>query len=1404
MHSKSVTSAASSAATSTVGVGRTEQFEQTMFQLIYLASGPQVFFMVLAVVLLFIDFAQMASFSLDPSLFTLSIFGVDLSFIQRTLTLVRVGSLAASLGTTALLAMGTTTLSFFVLFFLVCYFSARAIQQNAVPNMLLVRFIRVTLILFNTAGFIPVFSVLTALTLQYAGSFNFIDFTLFSIFGLASVSLTLVVGFTTLTSYPMTLTSRHPLARMHARVDMVYLISKAITVLLFQVDLPSRVMTGWMLGFLLLCTVLYTAFVPFYSMVTNTVRALSLYVLVCCASLGIHLLAATTFCALIPVVAFLPLFAYLVTAIPVSRFVGSWKANLRTVTRDKPLSASDQISLQPRRPILFPFQAEIALRSTVKAISRYEKRLIAIQKRVPSSLGEAEGMMNNDGTLNVQLLPHEWRDELDQLREAIRLEIDCGMRLFQVLLSRWPDSPFIRMAFINYVACYRTQTLTSVITNSMPRLELTKMLVIDVQYFIFICHRNPNSLQGDSSVMSRLEMQRNLSSVQKSQKLLTDQMHIFWSMVGRQRGVKLTLGKVNTFVGLVSRLESTMSMTEKLYSRVLKEPTPRLIRHYEQFVTLFSRPEMAAEYLNGLEGVADELEVVHMNSRGDIAQKKKITVQTFDFIRHKSSNLSLHLRAVVSVVAIATLFVISVLICIITLHLCRYVGWQIVITSGVALGANMISVGFSEIREGSPMALAAAVQCAGPMWKAVSDGMAESHIKAALSTYRQYTLPLLVAEDMSEIQDDPYRVISDVSVSVFEEGRDLITKTIQQQIYSIHSYLESEYVTVTTFSNGVPNGTTTKSVASFIPTVIYTAESIVSCIKNGGTIHSCTSELDDKLLSQEYSLVTSGLNAMFGVADRVFVVSQLFLLVQICVYVIIFTLFVLCFLFIFLVMYIIPVARSISFNAALISLFASLPPKMVNSIVCDFDRKKRRGRKMQRSRTSFTETNASPTHGRSRENFTDTSVAGPRQRLEPGSLKAHNRTLGLPAILKLPSKQSAATTNTGTGTRDTQDSTKEGDTLKGSHFQSRDSIGLDTDTVTGETDSLSSHHSMLDEFPESALAIALAATETSDPTTGSAPDLHDATLSNLSLAMGRRSVQILYAIRQTPILCTWLLLFVLIFVSMNLYALYETSDVSQSVQTIFIEYRYLLTLAHIHQWIAGSAWGAGAPLTTDEAALGVWNDLADLSEMVTFLSGQSHELSLIDSAWTAAPAFTRSVGARLLDTMAQDHWREGLYADEIAVVLHSTSCLRLVESQCSLSRRYDASKGLMPVLEAYLMYAENAAAELEAGMIGGPGQLFVNDTLPLDVLGGAFQIQGIMRTRFTEQVTNTQTNTLSFLVAFAVLLGLFYYIYLFRAIRRLSKVRTQFSLIFHSLRRKEIPAGLLAKFLLLFPEEDLE
>ncbi|KAG9391399.1 hypothetical protein J8273_6159 [Carpediemonas membranifera] len=128
----------------------------------------------------------------------------------------------------------------------------------------------------------------------------------------------------------------------------------------------------------------------------------------------------------------------------------------------------------------------------------------------------------------------------------------------------------------------------------------------------------------------------------------------------------------------------------------------------------------------------------------------------------------------------------------------------------------------------------------------------------------------------------------------------------------------------------------------------------------------------------------------------------------------------------------------------------------------------------------------------------------------------------------------------------------------------------------------------------------------------------------------------------------------------------------------------------------------------------------------------------------------------------------------------------------------------MPVLEAYLMYAENAAAELEAGMIGGPGQLFVNDTLPLDVLGGAFQIQGIMRTRFTEQVTNTQTNTLSFLVAFAVLLGLFYYIYLFRAIRRLSKVRTQFSLIFHSLRRKEIPAGLLAKFLLLFPEEDLE
>ncbi|KAG9393937.1 tmcB-like protein [Carpediemonas membranifera] len=1037
---------------------------------------------------------------------------------------------------------------------------------------------------------------------------------------------------------------------------------------------------------------------------------------------------------------------------------------------------------RPALPMLLPFQTEIALRSTIRRIRRQQSVIRNIERRVPTSIMEFDGGMTDGGTIDYDLLPEDWREDIAQAKETTQREIDACIRLFQFSRTRWRRSALSTMAYVHFIACFKSRTLTSVI-NSTSHVFHAPFTAIDAQYFYFICGKYASSLHGDSNAVGQVEAQRNMNTLHRSQRRLTDALASFWTLVEAQKSQKMTLGRLRDFLRHIRRIQSMLTATEKLYARMLKDPTPRVLRSYIQYIRMIYRDDVSAEYVCSLEGQADELEVVRGNEHGAISRRRTAArVPMFDLHRRSANFVSMHTRALGSVVLIAVLFSTAILMVAAALQLCRFISWQLVMASGVATGVQMVGLGLSTLREGSPVTLAAAVQCAGPFWKAVTEELAESYISAALGTYHNF-LYVYETEDWTMMQEDPYGTVIAVSESSYTKTINTVIKTLTRRAYNLEDLLISGRINETTFTAGAISSVDEVSIYSFISHAVYAAEDVTFCLQAARAsadphpVLTCTSELTDHLLGIEYTLADTALDGLFEVADSVFQMSQIFPLVELTTFAVIFVIFLASFVVVAGVLYIVPMAQDAMFNAHIIQLFSSVPTTLLDKLILKYERSRSKRAVRKRRLAGFTD--AAQGQPVSDFNDSDSDTGGLIDLLgsDPGQPRQSQVQFSSIQLIN-------------------PDESHDDVESLASPFDSDTTMVWDAGATGSSTDEAPSRHgtrkSSLTSHSVRTGPVKLAGVvEEPEPNLSS----------GRTRAMRARHIRVSFTIRQLPLLSLWLLTFALLFVALIWYALFQTSDITQTAENIFIQYRSLLLLAHLNQLEAASTWSAAdAPMSTATAAALFGTDLTVLGQFVPYLAGLNQDLAIVEEAWADGRQTMKTLATGLTHVMATDNWMAGYNEDEIELLLHSKECLRLHTDACLDTRPVEARQGLLALAQAYLSFADLALAELDDGLTSAPGQAFLNDTAVLSMSGGLYWLQYNMRGRFISQINDTQTNIVLIFAAFVVLLAVFYFIYFFRTIIRMSSIRRQFDLLFQSMTRDEIDDDTLEGLLECFPE----
>ncbi|KAG9394946.1 tmcB-like protein [Carpediemonas membranifera] len=1424
--SKSQGSVASSGISSNAGLDFSQQFKNRVFELVYLSTTGTMLMALISLMLTLIEYVQLYTIPLGTNMVAITPFGIDFHHVQRYISYVRLAPAFEDLGPTYLSSIGLLITLVYAAFVAIAVISIRAIQSSQVPNMLFVRFIKLVVAVMLAGGYIPIIETYITIAVNNIEEGAVVNYMIAGAAVIMFIAVFCTTFALTLLVFPSVMTAKNPLARMHARVDVVYLVAKTAMVLMPLIPGldHTEVPAGFIIFLALVTAAAYAFYIPYYAMYANIARSVLIAAMLVPTCFSIHWGATWVGLVAMPLFAGWPFLSLFVTEFPLRKY----RLFLRNLRGDS-AELTAMLAANYKVPIHRPIQVEIAVRQSIRRIRKLRAIIDSIERRVPMTVMEYTGGISDGGTIDYDVLPQEWRDTLKASHAELSAEVDTVVRLFQFVRSKWRRSSFATMAYIHFVACFKSTNLQSAINGTTDVFNQT-LLFVDVQYFAFITQKYSSSLQGDSSVMERLETQRNTTTLLRSQRRLTDALATFWNQVAAQRTQRIGLRRLNGFVSNVQKIQGMMVSTEKLYARMLRDPTPRLLRSYIQYVGLVNRHEIVSEYINALEGQADELEVVRGNEHGDIRRRRKTPkIAMFDLARRSTSFISLHIRALVSVMLIAALFGSSILMVTIALQMCRFISWQLIISSGVATGIQMVGLGYSTLRAtGSATTLAAAAQCAGPFWKAMTEDLSEDYIMASLGTYHNF-LYVFENNDWSYMSENPYESMEAVSLSFYDEFVNLMIKGSTRVIYDLKGLLATTEVSSATFTDAVLDSEyTTESVYQFVSKTIFTAEAIVYCINertaagHADPINACTAELNDHLLGYEYTLGSTVIYQLFRVADSVYQKSQIFPVIELAVFVVIFALFLLMFLFVAGILYIVPMAQDVTFSAHLVQLFASVNPVAIDQLILRYERSRSK-RLALKERLSQSNGSMHSRHQSVHLDASDDDI--------PIDAASHAASQAQYSYTRFePPLDEVEALEIGSSF----DNTPREPGFDGQANGSSDSSDTDSQprkpihspipggmrSIVARSPSVSSTGSdQFDPDAEPEVLHPLAQTLSADsPPERQKPKKNSSSLVQMASAVyntitddkqqvgakiSQSSIRLTYAMRQLPMLAVWLFAFGLIFVAMTGYALYETGDITQTAGNIFIQYRELLLLAHLNQIAAATTWdSATAPLDTGTMMLWMAFDTGILQELVPYLTGLDTDLLVIDYAWNLEDSTTRTLSEKLLSVLAQDQWMLGYNEATLDLALHSLECLRVHETACTATRSPETQQGLLALAQAYLSYADIALEEVAAGTMYGPGQAFLNETAVLDMSGGMYQLQFSMRNRFVTQINNTQTNIILFFAVFVVLLGVFYFLYFFRTIIRMTKTRRQFDLLFQSMPRNDLGPKILEKFLEFFPDDE--
>ncbi|KAG9394584.1 tmcB-like protein [Carpediemonas membranifera] len=1385
-----------SVASSSTAQNATESIRSVLFELIYLTSSPSRIFWILSIIFMVVDFIQLFSFAVDTSI---QDWGV-LAPLQDALALSRVTTLADYTNKDILLGLGVFLLAFLVFFAGTCFLSARAIQNSQVPNMMLVRFIRLSLILMTTMGFIPVFSVLVSLAAEYVPtSLDGTSIAIFTVSVALAVAITAAVALITLTSCPFGFTSPNPLTRLHSRVDVVYLLGKAITVVLYKVPFltdHSVALVVWMVVFTTATVLLYSLFVPYYSLVTNCTRVLLSACLFAGLAIAVHPLVGLLVLLLSPLVIALPIGTVLLTDFCLRKF--------RMTAADIAKEAT-----MPVRPLLlFPFQVEIALRKSRLSIKRQQHTMQKIVKSVPIAMQEYGGGQSEAGVVGRGALSEAQVCVMVEADKTIEREIDFSMRLFQCVRARWPKSPFVAITYICFSAAYRSESLQSVIYSTGKALSsYIPIITVDVSYFQFICTKYRSALYEDSSVITKLEAQRNMASLSKAQRQLTDTLSQFWSQVGAVRGHRLNLSQFKSLSSTTSRIARLQTSTEKLYQRMLAHPTPRVLRSYAQYVSLFNSSVSAKNFCDELYGMADELEVVPGGTDRD-TNKHGMRVGRMNLRGSSDSFAWLHFRAVFSTVLIMSLFAFSVGACIYILKLYEHITAQTVGVISVATGMQHIALGLMTARNGLDHVIVSGTQYAGPGWSAIVQDMSKAYIDKTALLYFD-AVQIYVSGDILTPRD-PYATLDEVDRNYFNQAVDSVISVTTHLLYNLPDLIRAQTMEAPVYQSGAIHHTERVSMMEYVSECIHAAETVSSCLINSRAagnsvadgLTACTAGKTDQLQGYEAALVAEVLPALDAVADRVFVISQLFPLIELILILVIFIIFIASVFFVALTLYLMPISQDISFTVHILQMFSAVPGKTLESIMDRFHAYKSTRMKSMEDVNAHSMQELLPLSVTPSSEFLQSNRNHFAQfpRTEVISNRASRRSVDFQQTDEDPddgnietSDRSAVVVKESSSSSDTDESTGTGPSLNRPDTVPADNIIFSAVMTIPETVEEPEEDNLQDA---NQLQLDMA-----DKPVDEAVMLVRAKTSTIRFRM---------AMRQMPSLCVWIAAFATLYVVMGSFSIYRTSDVSQTSATLFYQYRSAV-MTRGGMVTAGSysaGLGTTSPLNMTYCLDVLDKQLEAVKPFAAHLSGDKvQDQSIVVDAWKGVPSFLRTASNWFSDIVVQDNWVDGPFETEITDLLFTDDCIRISEDYCTASfdatRIAEARKGLINMVTSFIDFLKTYREVIASGSAGGATYYKMYFSVELDMTGSLIRLSFILRDRFSELLETTQSDVLYFLVAFLVIIVTFYGFYLFRTILQIARTRRHFGVLFKMLPRDQMPQKLTDEFLSIFPDDSL-
>ncbi|KAG9392199.1 hypothetical protein J8273_5181 [Carpediemonas membranifera] len=319
-------------------------------------------------------------------------------------------------------------------------------------------------------------------------------------------------------------------------------------------------------------------------------------------------------------------------------------------------------------------RVEVALSESKLVIANSQKDIAAVSRRVPLTILEFSGVVDEAGVLDMTRLSDDDSAVIAQSLQTIEAETADGMRLFQITHSRWPHS-----------AC------TPASSARTPRTPCTA-----------------------TGFLAKQEAKRDWHALTKARPVFAD----LWRHMYASRG-QSSASSLVYYLKTVNLISAQRSQIDALYTRALNHPTPRIVRSYAQYLSIIDPSPAVAAYCEELYGVADELEV----APGE-GEKGRIRVELVDTSSEASSgdNVRQHASGVIAFLLITSFFLVSVL-CVVAFTythaniLCKMIGLM-----NSTIGTQLITAAFAALR-GDPTHIVSQHGCRGTV-----EALAERYI----------------------------------------------------------------------------------------------------------------------------------------------------------------------------------------------------------------------------------------------------------------------------------------------------------------------------------------------------------------------------------------------------------------------------------------------------------------------------------------------------------------------------------------------------------------------------------------------------------------------------------------------------------------------------------------------------